>query len=119
DKGGVVEVVRVLGGLWHVPALLLVGGSLVAIFISGGDVGAALARSIVSAALLVLTLVIVGLTRRHAERRSRRGRRRSEYRRRLERFGYVLGRVMAWFAFGELFMQVWGGSLIGIGQQGV
>src|SRR5699024_11998645 len=66
------------------------------------DVGAALARSIVSAALLVLTLVIVGLTRRHAERGSRRGRRRSEYRRRLERFGYVLGRVMAWFAFGEI-----------------
>jgi small-conductance mechanosensitive channel len=119
DSSGVAEMVRVLGGLWHVPALLMVGGSLVAIFITGGDVGTALARSIISASLLVLTLVVVGLIRRHDERRSRTTRRRSEYRQRLERFGYVLYRVMAWFAFGELFMQVWGGSLLGIGQQGV
>ncbi|NWN81815.1 MAG: mechanosensitive ion channel family protein [Halomonas sp.] len=115
------SIVQVLGRLWHVPALLLVGGSLAAIFVTGGDVGTALARSIISAALLVLVLVVTGLTRRHGERRDRRQRRRrtSQYRVRLERFGYVLAHVAAWLTFGELFMQVWSGSLLGIGTQGV
>lgn len=118
------SIVQVLGGLWHVPALLLVGGSLVAIFVTGGDVGTALARSIISAALLVLALVVTGLVRRHAERRKRqqrqhRRRRVSQYRVRLERFGYVLAHVATWLAFAELSLQVWSGSLLGIGAQGV
>ncbi|TDO01465.1 small-conductance mechanosensitive channel [Halomonas ventosae] len=118
DRGSASEVVRLVGGLWHVPALLLVGGSLLAIFVTVGDVGTALARSIVSASLLVLTLVVTGLIRRHGERRAKR-RRLSDYRRRLERFGYTLAHVLAWIAFAELSLQVWGASLIGIGQQGV
>ncbi|GED21618.1 mechanosensitive ion channel family protein [Halomonas halmophila] len=118
EKSNTSEVIRVVGGLWHVPALLLVGGSLLAIFVTGGDVGTALARSIISAALLVLTLVVAGVLRRHAEKRTRK-RRQSEYRRRLERFGYALGHVLAWIAFAELSLQVWGASLIGIGTQGV
>ncbi|WP_417339102.1 mechanosensitive ion channel domain-containing protein [Halomonas kashgarensis] len=121
DTGAVVELVRSLGGLWHVPALLLVGGSLLAIFITVGDVGTALVRSIISAGLLVLALVVTGLIRRHSERRSKRRHRHrsSQYRRRLERFGYVLGHIVTWALFGEFFMQVWGGSLLGLGQQGV
>ncbi|MCW4149258.1 mechanosensitive ion channel [Halomonas sp. 18H] len=118
EKNNTSEVIRVVGGLWHVPALLLVGGSLLAIFVTGGDVGTALARSIISAALLVLTLVVAGVLRRHVEKRTNK-RRQSEYRRRLERFGYALSHVLAWVAFAELSLQVWGGSLIGIGTQGV
>jgi small-conductance mechanosensitive channel len=118
-----IELSRALGGLWHIPALLLVVGSLLAIFITAGDVGTALARSIVSASLLVLTLVVTGLLRRHAEwmskRRYHRRHRYSEYRKRLERFGFVLAHICAWGVFAELFMQVWGGSLFGLGQQGV
>jgi small-conductance mechanosensitive channel len=121
DSGTAIELSRALGGLWHIPALLLVGGSLLAIFITVGDVGTALARSIVSASLLVLTLVITGLLRRHAERRRKRRRppRYREYRRRLERFGFVLAHICSWVVFAELFMQVWGNSLFGLGQQGV
>ncbi|WP_089851825.1 mechanosensitive ion channel domain-containing protein [Halomonas saccharevitans] len=118
DRGSIGEVMRLVGGLWHVPAMLLVGGSLLAIFITVGDVGTALARSIISASLLVLTLVVTGLIRRHGQRRSAH-RRMSDYRRRLERFGYALSHVVAWIAFAELSLQVWGASLIGIGQQGV
>lgn len=118
DSSSAADMARTVGGLWHIPALLLVGGSLVAIFVTGGDVATALARSIVSASLLVLTLVVAGLIRRHSERRTKR-RFRREYRRRLERFGYTLAHVVAWITFAELFLQVWGGSLIGIGQQGV
>ena len=121
DSSGSASAVGVVGNLWHVPALLLVGGSLVAIFVTGGDVGTALARSIISASLLVLALVVTGLLRRHGERRSRRNKRRriSQYRQRLERFGYVLAHAATWLAFAELSTQVWGGSLVGIGQQGV
>ncbi|AMD01462.1 mechanosensitive ion channel domain-containing protein [Halomonas chromatireducens] len=118
DGGTTIELARIVGGLWHVPALLIVVGSLLAIFITVGDVGAALARSIISAALLVLTLVVTGLIQRHIERRAKR-RRISEYRRRLERFGYALSHVVAWIVFAELSLQVWGGSLFGLGREGV
>ncbi len=117
-SGGSAEIIRVIGRLWHIPALLLVGGSLVAIFVSVGDVGTALARSIISAALLVLTLVVTGLIRRQAQRRIKQ-RRLSDYRKRLERFGYALSHVVSWLVFVELSLQVWGGSLLGIGQQGL
>ncbi|MGM0614400.1 MAG: mechanosensitive ion channel domain-containing protein [Pseudomonadota bacterium] len=121
DASTAVEISRALGGLWHIPALLLVGGSLLAIFISVGDVGTALARSIVSASLLVLTLVVTGLLRRQAERigKHRHRRRTSQYRKRLERFGFVLGHIVSWVIFAELFMQVWSSSLFGIGHQGL
>ena len=118
EGGTIIELARIVGGLWHVPALLIVAGSLLAIFITVGDVGAALARSIVTAALLVLTLVVTGLVQRHTERRAKR-RHISEYRRRLERFGYALSHVVAWIVFVELSLQVWGGSLFGLGQEGV
>ncbi|WP_311948569.1 mechanosensitive ion channel family protein [Halomonas piscis] len=121
EAGTAVELSRALGGMWHVPALLLVGGSLLAIFISVGDVGTALARSIISASLLVLTLVVTGLLRRHGERRKRRRRppRYRQYRRRLARVGFVLAHLCAWMVFAELFMQVWGSSLFGIARDGV
>ncbi|MCE8049929.1 mechanosensitive ion channel [Halomonas daqingensis] len=118
EGGTGIELARIVGELWHVPALLVVVGSLLAIFVTVGDVGGALARSIVSAALLVLTLVITGLIQRHGERRGKR-RRLSEYRRRLERFGYALSHVVAWIIFAELSLQVWGGSLFGLGREGV
>ncbi|WP_422822596.1 mechanosensitive ion channel domain-containing protein [Vreelandella lutescens] len=121
DASAAVEMIRALGGLWHIPALLMVGGSLMAIFITVGDVGTALARSIVSASLLVLTLVATGLLRRQSERLNKRRHRRrfSQYRKRLERFGFVLAHICAWMVFAELSMQVWGGSLFGLGQQAV
>jgi len=121
DASAAVEMIRSLGGLWHIPALLLVGGSLLAIFITVGDVGTALARSIISASLLVLTLVITGLLRRQAERlgKRRHRRRQSQYRKRLERFGFVLAHICAWVVFAELSMQVWGSSMFGLGQRGL
>ncbi|MCE7516862.1 mechanosensitive ion channel domain-containing protein [Vreelandella titanicae] len=121
DASTAVEMIRSLGGLWHIPALLLVSGSLLAIFITVGDVGTALARSIISASLLVLTLVVTGLLRRQAERMGKRRHRRrySQYRKRLERFGFVLAHICSWMVFAELSMQVWGSSFFGLGQQAV
>ncbi|MBT2785249.1 MULTISPECIES: mechanosensitive ion channel family protein [unclassified Halomonas] len=121
DANAAVEMVRSLGGLWHIPALLMVMGSLLAIFITVGDVGTALARSIISASLLVLTLVVTGLLRRQAERMGKRRHRhrQSQYRKRLERFGFVLAHICSWMVFAELSMQVWGSSFFGLGQQAV
>ena len=121
DASTAVEMIRSLGGLWHIPALLLVSGSLLAIFITVGDVGTALARSIISASLLVLTLVVTGLLRRQAERMGKRRHRhrQSQYRKRLERFGFVLAHICSWMVFAELSMQVWGSSFFGLGQQAV
>ncbi|TVU90719.1 mechanosensitive ion channel family protein [Vreelandella titanicae] len=121
DASAAVEMIRSLGGLWHIPALLMVSGSLLAIFITVGDVGTALARSIISASLLVLTLVVTGLLRRQAERMGKRRHRhrQSQYRKRLERFGFVLAHICSWMVFAELSMQVWGSSFFGLGQQAV
>lgn len=121
DASTAVEMIRTLGGLWHIPALLMVGGSLLAIFITVGDVGTALARSIISASLLVLTLVATGLLRRQSERMGKRRHRHrySQYRKRLERFGFVLAHISIWMVFAELSMQVWGSSFFGLGQQAV
>lgn len=123
DSGSTAAVAGVVVGLWHIPALLLVAISLAALFVTVGDVGTALARSIITAALLVLTLVVTGFLRRKAEERSRNRnlsrRRFSDYLKRLERFGFTLAHALAWLGFAEVSLQVWGGSLIGLGQHGV
>ncbi|MEC9482222.1 MAG: mechanosensitive ion channel family protein [Halomonas sp.] len=111
------ELVNLLGRLWHVPALLLIGASLLAIFLSAGEADAAFTRAIVCAALLVLTLVINGVIQRHSEKSTQR-RRKSQYRRRLERFGYTLTYFVFWAIFAELSLRVWGLSLFGIGEEG-
>ncbi|GHC33976.1 mechanosensitive ion channel domain-containing protein [Aidingimonas halophila] len=108
------DVVRVLGGLWHIPAMLMVVASLIAIFVSVGNVGDALTRAIICSALLVLTLVVTGLLRRHSELITRR-KRISQYRKRLERFGYTLAHMLCWVVFAELSLRVWGASLLGVG----
>ncbi|QEA39348.1 mechanosensitive ion channel [Pistricoccus aurantiacus] len=105
-------VIRVLGRFWHIPALLLVGASLVAIFVSGDDAGAALRKAILPAGFLVLALIVTGLIRRHSQQITRR-KRISQYRRRLERFGYALAHIVVWIAFVELSLRVWSTSLLG------
>lgn len=113
-----LELVRVLGGLWHIPALLMVGASLLAIFVSVGDAGGALTRALANALLLILTLVVTSLIRRHGATVTRR-KRISQYRRRLEHFGYALAHILCWLTFAELSLQVWGTSLIGFGGEAV
>ncbi|GHB08248.1 mechanosensitive ion channel family protein [Modicisalibacter luteus] len=111
------EVINIIGRLWHVPALLLIGASLLAIFFSAGEADGAFTRAIVCAALLVLTLVINGVIHRHSEKATHR-RRKSQYRRRLERFGYTLSYFVFWAIFAELSLRVWGLSFLGIGEEG-
>ncbi|GAB2803099.1 mechanosensitive ion channel family protein [Halomonas shantousis] len=117
DKTTQNEVLGVIGRLWHIPALLLVGASLAAIFFSAGEADRAFTRAIICAALLVVTLVINGVIQRHSEKKTRR-KRRTEYGRRLERFGYTLAYFVFWAVFAELALRVWGLSLMGVGGEG-
>ncbi len=117
DKDALRDLITLLARVWHVPALLLIGASLVAIFVSAGDADGAFTKAIVCAALLVLTLVIAGVLRRHAEKTVPH-KRKSQYRRRLERFGYTLAHFVLWVVFAELSLRVWGFSLLGIGDEG-
>ncbi|MCI0511316.1 small-conductance mechanosensitive channel [Chromohalobacter marismortui] len=114
DKRASSELIQVVGTVWHMPVLLMVVVSLIAILTSEGDSRSAFAKAIVTAGLLVVTLIVNGLIHRHAEQPSK-VRRQSQYRRRLVRFGYTLAHLMSWVVFAELAMRVWGLSLLVFG----
>ncbi|WP_244613364.1 mechanosensitive ion channel family protein [Modicisalibacter radicis] len=117
DQSSLRDLAIMLGNYWHIPALLLIGASLAAIFVSAGEADGAFTRAILCAALLILTLVASGGLRRHAERVGA-ARRTSQYRRRLKRFLYTLGQFLCWVLFAELSLRIWGFSLLGIGDEG-
>ena len=117
DRGGLRELVSISAQLWHVPALLLITASLAAIFLTGGQAHAAFARAMICTVLLVLTLVTTGIIRRQHERAARRPRK-TPYAGRFRNFGFTLAHGIAWLAFAELSVRVWGFSLFGIGEHG-
>jgi hypothetical protein len=59
------DTIEIIGTFWYIPALLLVGISLFATFVSAGDTSTALRQSLICTVLLVLCMVINGLVRRH------------------------------------------------------
>lgn len=107
------ELILVIANLWHVPVLLVIGASILAIVLTGGGTQVAFARSIICAVLLVLALVLSGLLRRQREKTTRQLRK-SRYVQRFSRFGYTLAHALVWLVFAELCAHVWGFSLLGI-----
>lgn len=110
-SGAVSELVRVLGGLWHVPALLLVAVSLAGVVSHGSDVRSILGRAVLTAALMVVVLIVSGLLRR-STRQVRTRAHRSLYTRRLSQFGHVLLHLFCWAVFAQLAALIWGFSLL-------
>ncbi|MNO49213.1 putative MscS family protein YkuT [compost metagenome] len=108
------DTLEILGTFWYLPALLLVGISLVATFISAGDTSTALRQSLMCTVLLVLCMVINGLVRRRASKPTKGVRRHALYSERLKGFFYTLVHLLVWLAFIELGLRVWGLSLIGL-----
>ena len=94
------------------PALVLVGISLFATFVSAGDTSTALRQSLICTVLLVLCMVINGLVRRHSLKPQRSVKRHALYSDRLKSFFYTLAHLLVWLAFIELGLRVWGMSLI-------
>jgi small-conductance mechanosensitive channel len=106
------DTIEIIGTFWYLPALVLVGISLFATFVSAGDTSTALRQSLICTVLLVLCMVINGLVRRHALRPQRSHKRHALYSERLKNFFYTLAHLVVWLAFIELGLRVWGLSLI-------
>ncbi|KMM83884.1 mechanosensitive ion channel protein [Pseudomonas taetrolens] len=106
------DSIELIGTYWYVAALILVGVSLVATFISAGDTSTALRQSLICTVLVVLCMVINGLVRRHALKPQRGHKRHALYSDRLKSFVYTLVHLMVWLVFIELGLRVWGMSLI-------
>lgn len=115
DQGVGREVTALLARLWHIPMLLAISASVVAVFINGGEADAALGKSMICALLLALTLALQGLIGIQENRPSHQAL--SQFSRRLVKFGYRLIQIAAWLVFLELILQIWNMSLFGLGGQ--
>ena len=109
------EVTALLARLWHIPMLMAISASVVAVFANGGEADAALGKAMVCALLLAVTLAIQGLF--GIQENSPKHRALSKFSQRLVRFGFRLLQTAAWLAFFELVLQVWGLSLLGVGEK--
>ncbi|MDH4872527.1 mechanosensitive ion channel [Pseudomonas sp. BN515] len=110
-RRGLHELVELVGSLWFVPVLLLVGTSLFATFVSAADSSVALRRALVCAMLAVVAMTVIGLL----SRRSGRGeghRRSAPYVEQLQSFGLTLVHLFVVLFFVEVGLRVWGMSLI-------
>ena len=112
-RRALTDTLSIIGTFWYLPALLLVGISLFATFLSAGDSSTALRQSLLCTVLLVLCMVINGLVRRHAQKPQRGHKRHALYSERLKSFVYTLAHLIVWLVFIELGLRVWGMSLIG------
>ena len=106
------DSIEILGTYWYIAALILVGISLFATFLSAGDTSTALRQSLICTVLVVLCMVINGLVRRHSQRPQRGHKRHALYSERLKSFVYTLAHLVVWLVFIELGLRVWGLSLI-------
>ena len=117
EGGAISDLIQVLGKVWHIPALLIVAASLLAILTYSGDVRSVFARALLTAGLMIVTLIVTGLLRRNSQQVRQRPRR-SLYVRRLTRFGYVLCHLACWIIFAECAAQAWGFSILNLGRTG-
>ena len=106
------DTIEIIGTFWYLPALVLVGISLFATFVSAGDTSTALRQALICTVLLVVCMVINGLVRRHALKPQRGHKRHALYSERLKSFCYTLVHLVVWLVFIELGLRVWGMSLI-------
>nr|WP_286009741.1 mechanosensitive ion channel domain-containing protein [Salinicola sp. S1-1-2] len=113
ERRTTTELIRVFSRVWHIPILIMVAVSLVAMIFSAEDSRSAFLRAVVTAGLMIATLVVAGLI--HRRRESAMDKSASEYWTRLLRLGFTLAHLLCWLVFAELAMRVWGSSLWAVG----
>jgi small-conductance mechanosensitive channel len=106
------ELVGLLARLWHIPLLLALGASMVAVFAKGGSGDAALGKALIVSLILIVTLAAQGVV--GIQKSSSRHKSLSTFSRRLVTFGYRLLQIALWLAFFETALQVWDLSLLGL-----
>ncbi|OBY92558.1 mechanosensitive ion channel protein [Pseudomonas sp. AU11447] len=112
-RRGLSDLVELIGSIWFLPVLVLVGISLFATIVTAGDSSYALRRALVCAVVAVVAMTVNGLIRRAHQRSARRGaRRHAPYIEQLQSFGYTLLHIASLLFFLEIGLRVWGMSLI-------
>ena len=109
------EATAWLAKLWHVPVLLAIGASVIAVFTNNGQADTVLGKAMLCALLLALNLTLQGLIGLQESRARQKTRNRLN--RRLVQFGYRVVQTAAWLVFIELILQIWSLSLLGFGDQ--
>lgn len=113
ERRATTELIRVFSRIWHIPILIMVAVSLIAMIMSAEDSRSAFFRAVITAGAMIATLVVTGLIHRRSE--NAREKPPSEYMARLARFGFTLAHLVSWLIFAELAMRVWGSSLWAVG----
>ncbi|KAF1068804.1 MAG: putative MscS family protein YkuT [Pseudomonas citronellolis] len=112
-RRGLHDLLELIGSLWFLPVLVLVGISLFATVVTAGDSTYALRRALLCAVVAVLAMTVNGLIRRMHQRSLRHGKRRSApYIEQLQNFGYTLLHIANLLFFLEIALRVWGMSLV-------
>lgn len=109
---GINDLRNLIGTLWFIPVLLLVGTSLIATFISVGDSNTALTQALVCAALLVVAMAAITLLKRASEKVRLLSRRSAPYIAQLKSFVFTLLHLSLILIFIEIGLRVWGFSLL-------
>ena len=109
------EVIVLLARLWHIPMLVAISASVVAVFANDGEADAVLGKAMIGALLLAVTLTIQGLF--GIQENSPRHQALSKFSKRLVHLGYRLLQIAVWLVFFELVLQIWDLSLLGIGEK--
>ncbi|WP_250436060.1 mechanosensitive ion channel domain-containing protein [Caballeronia sp. ATUFL_F2_KS9A] len=111
DHQFATEALDILASLWHIPILLIAVASVVAIIDGRGAEGDVLRPSLLSAALLVLTLFASALLLHLTRRRDTRAQRRAPHLTRLLRFGCTLIVLLIWLAYLRFELELWSGPI--------
>ncbi|XUW90546.1 mechanosensitive ion channel family protein [Burkholderia sp. M6-3] len=111
DHQFATEALDILASLWHIPILLIAAASVVAILDGRGAEGDVLRPSLLSAALLVLTLFVSALMRHFTRQRDPRSRRRAPHLTRLLHFACTLGVMLIWLAYLRFELELWSGPI--------
>lgn len=112
-RRGMHELIELIGSLWFVPVLVLVGISLFATLVTAGDSSYALRRALLCSVVAVVALTVNGLIRRARQRAGRHGSRHSApYIEQLLNFAYTLVHIAGLLFFLEIGLRVWDMSLV-------
>ncbi|WP_415749441.1 mechanosensitive ion channel family protein [Caballeronia sp. J97] len=111
DHQFATEALDILASLWHIPILLIAVAAVVAIVDGRGAEGDVLRPSVLSAALLVLTLFASAMLLHLTRRRDARARRRAPHLARLLRFGCTLLVLLIWLAYLRFELELWSGPI--------
>ena len=117
-RHGLQELLRLIGPLWFVPFLLLVGISLISTVAAADDSGQVMRRALLCALVAIVGMAVGGVIRRAYARGGRDGNRRMAYRGQLRYFGYTLLYIANLLLFVEIGLRVLGMSLAGLMEGG-